>query len=396
MLLPAAGVTRAQYACVAAGWSAQTQVLEVDVKSTESAEELMRMAAPCPSQRHTYPCAAGIDTSSVLVFSENSMLDNLVAQLSAGAVRALPHGLFAELVSQEKFSRNVGGIRGDSADESGATDESSAYHLRNHNLFTDPDLQLELLTWPTVLTSSAQYATWLVQAAVDAWLNIVPFPYIMHAHAVVNARTSANFSPDSTDAIGANGRQCTLASIHLDRADYYLKTKQHDKFVAGAWFFIDLSSVCLFSTLNLRLKHPARNRIAANFDEIYWKLHQLDRIPLPPMAGCDECARCRCFHVRPAMCHAPHDSRSFMATDGKRLADLYGHLPGYWIHPSLLVATFEKNITAWSGAAGIVDGACGRFLTCRNAGQPTDHLVKVRGIKTTKKLKAGSTADFVY
>ena len=31
-------------------------------------------------------------------------------------------------------------------------------------------------------------------------------------------------------------------------------------------------------------------------------------------------------------------------------------------------------------------------LTCHDIGQPTDQLVKVRGIMTTKKLKAGSVA----
>ncbi len=289
-----------QYACVAAGWSAQTQALEVDVKSADSVDELMRLAAPCPSdQQHAYPCAEGIDTLNVLVFAENAMLDSVVAQASAGAVRAMPYGLFAALVSNDTFSRNVGGARGDGADDSGTNNDSAAYHLHNHNLFTDPNLRLETLSWPAVLASSAQHAAWIVQAAVDAWLNIVPFPYMMQAHAVVNERSSATFSPNVSDAIGANGRQCTLASIHLDRAQHYLKTKEHDKFIAGAWFCIDLSSVCLFSALNLRLKHPARDRIAASFNDIYWKLHQLDRVPLPPMAGCDECARNRCILANP-------------------------------------------------------------------------------------------------
>ena len=31
-------------------------------------------------------------------------------------------------------------------------------------------------------------------------------------------------------------------------------------------------------------------------------------------------------------------------------------------------------------------------LTCFEAGQPTSHIVKVRGIKTTKNLKAGAHA----
>ena len=45
-----------------------------------------------------------------------------------------------------------------------------------------------------------------------------------------------------------------------------------------------------------------------------------------------------------------HILSRYVATDGKRLADLYGNLPGYWMHPGLVVATFEKNITKWSGA----------------------------------------------
>jgi hypothetical protein len=40
---------------------------------------------------------------------------------------------------------------------------------------------------------------------------------------------------------------------------------------------------------------------------------------------------------------------SYVATEGRRLADVYGHLPGYWMHPSLVVATFEKNVTTWGG-----------------------------------------------
>jgi hypothetical protein len=122
-------------------------------------------------------------------------------------VRALPYGLFAALVTQDAFARNVGGSRGDGADDSGATDDSLAYHQLNQHVFTHPDLQLEALTWPTVVASSAQYAAWLAQAAVDAWLDIVPFPYIVHAHAVVNARSSASFSPNASDATSANGRQ---------------------------------------------------------------------------------------------------------------------------------------------------------------------------------------------
>lgn len=82
-----------------------------------------------------------------------------------------------------------------------------------------------------------------------------------------------------------------------------------------------------------------------------------------------------------------------MAKDGRRLADLYGHLPGYWIHPNLVVATFEKNITRWSGELGSIYIGIFAFSGPHNdaSGQPTSDVVKVRGIMATKKLKAGAT-----
>jgi hypothetical protein len=347
--LPVAGITLTseQYACAAAGLSAELQALEVDVKSVETVEEVMRMAAPCPPTLSSYPCAAGINTSLVVVFTENTMLDSMVARASAGKIRALPYGLFSVLRIATDFSISVGGIRGEDADDSGKSDHSFAYHNYNRVLFTNPALKLEIFPWPGVVSSNSLHATWIVNAAVDAWLNVVPFPYLHLAHDVVNARTSASFSPDPNNAAGANGRQCTLASIHLDRARYYLKTKQHNEFVEGGWFCIDLSSVCLFSALNLKLQHPARDRIEQNFNNIFWKLHQLDHTPLPPLKGCDECVLLLRLFVR---CN--HQC-SYVATDGKRLADLYGHLPGYWIHPSLVIATFAKNVTKASGTVSI-------------------------------------------
>ena len=130
----------------------------------------------------------------------------------------------------------------------------------------------------------------------------MPFSYILDAHAVVDARTSSSFASNASHATGANGRQCTLADMHIDRALYYLETKNYAEFLTGAWFCIDLSSVCLFSALNLQLQHPARDRIEANFQNIYWKLHLFDRVPLPPMAGCDEYAPLLiCRHTRTAV-----------------------------------------------------------------------------------------------
>jgi hypothetical protein len=280
-------VTRLQYACVVAGWSSLIQSLEVSVKAVESVEEVMRLAAPCTSEPSLHPCAAGLNTSAVLVFSEIALLDLMVTRVSEGAVRALPYGLFAVLVPKFTFNVNVGGSRGDAADESEVSEISSAYHNYMQMIFTSLDIQLPKLSWPSTISTSEEHAAWLTQAAVDAWLKVVPFPYLMQAQAVVNSRSSIMFVPNASDAIGANGAHCTLASIHLDRASYYLRNQNYDMFVFGAWHFIDLSSVCLFSALNLRLKHPARNLIEKNFNYIYWKLHQLDRSPLPPMPGCE-------------------------------------------------------------------------------------------------------------
>jgi hypothetical protein len=291
VLLPAAEITRTQYACVAAGWSAQTQALEVDVKSIDSVEELMRLAAPCPSHPHTFPCAVGINTSSVLVFAENSMLDSLVTRVSAGAVRSLPIGLFAELVSQDTFSRSVGGIRGDGADESGVTNDSSEYHLRNQILFTDIELQLETLIWPTdLLGNSVQHATWLAQAAVDAWLNVVPFPHLSFAQAVVRSHSSSSFAPSATKATNRNGRFCTLAALYLDQAQHFLRSNDHGRFVQVAWLFVDVAGVCLFSSRTFGFDHPSRERIQSNFKDTFWKVVQLDRSPLPDLPGCEKCA----------------------------------------------------------------------------------------------------------
>lgn len=249
----------------------------------------MRLAAPCQSDLHLLPCSVSINTTSVFVFSENSMLDYMVAKASVGAVRALPYGLFAVLVSQDDFVKYIGGVRGEGADESGVSTDSDFYHRYNRNLFTDPDFRSPALDWPQRITDSAHHSAWLAQAAVDAWLNVVPFPYMLDAHAVVGARTSSAFSPNASDAVGFNGRQCTLASIHVDRALHFLKTKNYDQFVAGAWFCIDLSSVCLFSALNLKLRHSSRDRIEQSFENIYRNLHLFDRTPLPPMPGCNEC-----------------------------------------------------------------------------------------------------------
>ncbi len=110
-------ITHEQYACVAASWSAHIQALHVDVKQAESAEEVLRLAAPCPPDLSAFPCAVGINTSSVYVFSENSILDSVVAKVSAGAIRALPYGIFASLVSQDEFFKLVGGARGEGADD---------------------------------------------------------------------------------------------------------------------------------------------------------------------------------------------------------------------------------------------------------------------------------------
>ena len=106
---------------------------------------------------------------------------------------------------------------------------------------------------------------------------------------------------------------------------------------------------------------------------------------------------------------AAHTVCSYEATEGKRLADMYGdlppalcffnnlnmygHLPGFWMHRSLVVDFFEKNITKWSGEqpqASISLRITFSFLNSCATGQPTDQLVKVRGVKATKNLKSGA------
>jgi len=309
----------------------------------------MRLAAPCPSPAHAlaHPCAAGINTSSVLVFAENAMLDAMVAQASAGAVRALPYGIFATLVSRDTFSRKVGEVTGEGAGNIGFSHEIAAYHLYNQQLLTDPDLQLEPLTWPSVITTSEQHATWLVHAAVDAWLSVVPFTHFAQAQAVVSSRSSHRFSPDASNALDRSGRMCTLAALLLDHAQH-VKSKDGLSYVEHAWRFVDHAAVCLFAVRTFHIQHPSHDRIRANFQQTFWNTLQLDRTPLPDPAGCD----------------------NYEATAGKRLADVYGHLPGFWMHRSLVVDFFEKNITKWSG-------------------QPTDQLVKVRGVKARKNLTSG-------
>jgi hypothetical protein len=98
--------------------------------------------------------------------------------------------------------------------------------------------------------------------------------------------------------VGANSRKCSLASLHLDRARYYLRTNGIPMFLAGAWHFIDLASSCMFSVLNLQLLHPAHSRIEDNFVDIYWKLMQLDRTPLPEIDGCKPCVTQHSPHQR--------------------------------------------------------------------------------------------------
>jgi hypothetical protein len=63
------------------------------------------------------------------------------------------------------------------------------------------------------------------------------------------------------------------------------------------------------------------------------------------------------------------------------------------MHRSLVVDFFEKNITKWSGEqpqSNIILRITFSFLNSRASGQPTDQLVKVRGVKATKNLKSGA------
>jgi hypothetical protein len=250
----------------------------------------MRLAAPCSSEPSAYPCAAGINTSSVVVFTEIAMLDTMVTRASAGAIRVLPYGLFALLVTQDIFTRST------VFSNDPNVNYSANYHRYVARVFTDPSIALPVLSWPGALSSHEQHASWLVNAAVDAWMNVTSWHFLSHVHSVVAARTTATFVPDVSSPVGANGRQCSLASLQLDRARYYLSTNDVPMFLAGAWHFIDLASSCLFSVLNLQLLHPAHSRIEDNFDDIYWKLMQLDRTPLPEMDGCEPCVAQ----------HAPH------------------------------------------------------------------------------------------
>ncbi len=96
----------------------------------------MRLAAPCPPDSSAFPCGVGINTSSVYVLSENAMLDSVVAKASAGAIRALPYGIFASLVTQDEFFKLVGGARGEDADNSSVSATYSLYYLRNKNLIS--------------------------------------------------------------------------------------------------------------------------------------------------------------------------------------------------------------------------------------------------------------------
>jgi hypothetical protein len=92
---------------------------------------------------------------------------------------------------------------------------------------------------------------------------------------------------------------------------------------------------------------------------------------------------------------ACNDVYSFIASDGKRLTDLYGHLPGYWIHPSLVISTFIKNVTKWNGAKrSALCCTLGVLLSPIHfaAGEPTDKTVRVRGVKAMSPLKKGTAA----
>jgi hypothetical protein len=53
-----------------------------------------------------------------------------------------------------------------------------------------------------------------------------------------------------------------------------------------------------------------------------------------------------------------------------------------------MVDLFEKNITKWSGEQA--HDSVRLRLTSGASGQPTDQLVKVRGVKATKNLKSGA------
>jgi len=280
-----------QYACIAAGWSAQTQALEVDVKFVDSINEVMRLAAPCVDETvvSAFACAAGFNTSSIFVFTEISMLDSMVSQATAGAIRALPYGLFASLVPHDIFFKTI----------ASNVDDSKQYHTLAQQVFTDPSIQLPPLYWPSALSNQAEHATWIAYAAIDAWLSIVPFPYLSQARAVVNLHSPSSFVPSVSNAIGRNGRICTLAALYLDQSLHCIKTEDYPQFVAAAWLFVDYAAICLFSARTFGFEHPSRSRIEANFKETLWKVMQIDRSPLPQMSGCDKYAKatvkCMCI-----------------------------------------------------------------------------------------------------
>jgi hypothetical protein len=222
----------------------------------------------------------------VFVFSENSMVDALVAQASEGALRALPYGIFTELVSQETFSKKVGGIPNDGSDISGVSSDSFAYHSLNHNLFAASDIQIENLSPGSIISNEQQHASWLVQAAIDSWLNVVPFTHRSHAHAVVQARSTSKFASNVSNAAHHHGRVCNLAAFALDLSQYLIKIKDQPRFVHAAWEFVDLAAICLFSVRTFSFSHPLHDRVRSLFHDMLWKVMQLDRSPLHEMPAC--------------------------------------------------------------------------------------------------------------
>jgi hypothetical protein len=68
-------------------------------------------------------------------------------------------------------------------------------------------------------------------------------------------------------------------------------------------------------------------------------------------------------------------------------------MPGYWITqvwwspPSK--KTSQNGMVRQFGLSAL-RAAGFRIFTCFDSGEPTSHIVKVRGVKTTKKLKAGA------
>ncbi len=257
------------------------QTLGIDVKIAESVDEVMRLAAPCSSDEQTMTavtCAAGFNTTSVFVFTEISMLDLMVARATAGAVRALPYGLFAKLMPQDEFFKRT----------ASENDVAHTYHTSVAQLFALPSIKLQPLVWPGVLSSEAEHATWIAYAAIDAWLNIVPFPYVSQVLSVIDLFSSSSFAPSESNAVGRNGRTCNIAALYLDQSRHYIKTKADTQFVDSAWRFVDFAAVCLFSVRTFSFSHPSHERIRANYEEMVWKVVQVDRSPLPALHGCDK------------------------------------------------------------------------------------------------------------